>query len=259
MTQEPQKNKSVLIVIAVIGVVGTIFGAIINVVGNYNVEKLRQETELTRIALVSIATQGGATQMVLQSTVNAPTQSPAPTYTPYPTTSSPTAEVRVVTATLMPTLTPTQTQYPLPTALLEPNTTWENNGLALTLSDFKYIARNGKCVAIHFELKNRSNHDIIIGGKRENFEAIDNLGQKWKLTELGWSDFYDCEGNINEDWLTTTINAGEALYHGCGGSCYGFDVVFSGDITDTKIEFINIVISNFSQITYVAWKIPIYH
>ena len=85
MTQEPHKSNIVLIIIAIIGVVGTIIGATITVIGNYNVEKLRQETELTRIALVSIATQGGATQMVLQSTVNAPIQPPPFTPTPYPT------------------------------------------------------------------------------------------------------------------------------------------------------------------------------
>jgi len=85
MNPEPHKSNIVLIMIAIIGVIGTVIGATITVIGNYNVEKLRQETELTRIALVSIATQGGATQMVLQSTINAPTELPAPTYTPFPT------------------------------------------------------------------------------------------------------------------------------------------------------------------------------
>jgi hypothetical protein len=68
MTQEPHKSNIVLIIIAIIGVIGTVIGATITVIGNYNVEKLRQETELTRIALVSIATQGGATQASMAST-----------------------------------------------------------------------------------------------------------------------------------------------------------------------------------------------
>ena len=67
MTQEPNKSNIILIIIAIIGVCGTVIGATITVMGNINVEKIRQETELTRIALPSIATQ-----MVLQSTVNAP-------------------------------------------------------------------------------------------------------------------------------------------------------------------------------------------
>lgn len=85
MTQEPQKNNSVLIVIAIIGVVGTIVASAIGAMANYNIEKERQGFELTRIALISIATQGGVTQMALESTVNAPTELPASTYTPPPT------------------------------------------------------------------------------------------------------------------------------------------------------------------------------
>lgn len=88
MTQEPQKNNNiVLIVIAIIGVIGTIVATTIGVIGNYNIEKLRQDTELTRIALVSIATQGGATQASLASTISAPTETPINTIAP----STPTA------------------------------------------------------------------------------------------------------------------------------------------------------------------------
>jgi len=85
MTQEPQKNNTVLIIIAVIGVVGTIVASAIGVIGNYNIEKMRQEAELTRIALVSIATQGGATQISMASTISAPTSTPYPTNEPQPT------------------------------------------------------------------------------------------------------------------------------------------------------------------------------
>lgn len=99
MTQEPQKNNIVLILVAVIGVIGTLAGAIITVNGNYKVEKLRQETELTRIALVSIATQGGATQVSMASTISAPTSTPYPTNAPQPTYTS----------------YPTYTPIPLPT------------------------------------------------------------------------------------------------------------------------------------------------
>lgn len=94
MTQEPQKSNTVLIFIAIIGVVGTIAGATIVAIGNYNVEKFRQQAELTRIALVYIATQGGATQVSMASTISAPTNTPyptnelQPTYTPYPTYTS---------------------------------------------------------------------------------------------------------------------------------------------------------------------------
>jgi len=104
MTQEPQKSSAVLIVIAIIGVIGTIVASAIGAMANYNIEKERQGFELTRIALVSIATQGGATQMVLESTVNAPTQPPEPTSTPYPT--------------YTPQIIPTVTSSPEPTIFL---------------------------------------------------------------------------------------------------------------------------------------------
>ena len=72
MNQDPHKSNNVLVIIAIIGVLGTIIGATITVIGNYNVERLRQETELTRIALISIATQGGETQVSMASTISAP-------------------------------------------------------------------------------------------------------------------------------------------------------------------------------------------
>lgn len=51
------KNSSTVIIVAIIGVIGTIIGAIITISGNYNVEKMRQEAELTQIALGSQSTQ----------------------------------------------------------------------------------------------------------------------------------------------------------------------------------------------------------
>ena len=60
---------------------------------------MQKEAESTSSAIQIDATQGGATQAVLQNTANAPTPSPYPTYTPYPTSTSP----------AIPTLTPTKT------------------------------------------------------------------------------------------------------------------------------------------------------
>jgi len=85
MTQEPQKNNVVLIIIAIIGVVGTIVASIIGATANYNIEKLRQDSALTQIALVAVVTQGGATQVSMASTISAPTSTPLPTSTPVPT------------------------------------------------------------------------------------------------------------------------------------------------------------------------------
>lgn len=54
MTQEPKKDNTIVIIVAIISVVGSIIAAIIGSVTTYNVEKLRQEAELTRIALISL-------------------------------------------------------------------------------------------------------------------------------------------------------------------------------------------------------------
>jgi len=71
MAQEPHKNNSVLIIVAVITVIGSVIAALISVKGNYDVEKMRQEAELTRIALVSPLTQPDS-----HGAVNAPTSAP---------------------------------------------------------------------------------------------------------------------------------------------------------------------------------------
>jgi type II secretory pathway pseudopilin PulG len=94
MSKEPAKSNTSVIVIAIIGALSTICAASIGAVTTYNVEKMRQESELTRIALVSIVTQGGATQESMASTISAPADTPyptqtlQPTFTPYPTYTS---------------------------------------------------------------------------------------------------------------------------------------------------------------------------
>jgi type II secretory pathway pseudopilin PulG len=91
MSKEPQKNNSVLIAIAVIGTLGTICAAGIGAMTTYNVELLRQASVQTNVAVVAIATHGGATQDSMATTIAVPTDTPyptntvQPTYTPYPT------------------------------------------------------------------------------------------------------------------------------------------------------------------------------
>jgi len=98
MTQEPQKSSHVvLIVIAIIGVIGSVIGATITVMGNYNVEKMRQELELTRIALVITATQNARAQASPLITTPPPTITPSPTYTFTPTVVVPVTEDPAIT------------------------------------------------------------------------------------------------------------------------------------------------------------------
>ncbi len=50
-----QQKSNVVLVVAIVGVIGTVIATTITAFGNYNVEKMRQEAELTRIAIVSSA------------------------------------------------------------------------------------------------------------------------------------------------------------------------------------------------------------
>jgi hypothetical protein len=91
MTQEPQKSNTFLIVIAIVGVVGTVVASAIGAIGNYNTEKLRQEAEFTRIALASNLTHTAEASKALiantpnVTTTSTPTFTLAPTFIPTPT------------------------------------------------------------------------------------------------------------------------------------------------------------------------------
>jgi hypothetical protein len=76
MSQESQKSHVVLILVAIIGIIGTITASAIVAFSNREIEKERQSFELTKISLVSIATQGGATQISMAGTISAPTSVP---------------------------------------------------------------------------------------------------------------------------------------------------------------------------------------
>jgi hypothetical protein len=173
MTQEPHKSNIVLILIAVIGVIGTIIGATITVIGNYNVEKLHQETELTRIALISIATQGGATQMVLQNTANAPTEPPAPTYTPYPTfTLYPTLKVE---PTVFPTVDTRPTDTP-PGTVLQIGETWTTLGFSVQLRSLTFAF--GDEADLQFTFTNNTGRTLFFHLSKDNHIIVkDNLGK----------------------------------------------------------------------------------
>jgi ABC-type lipoprotein release transport system permease subunit len=54
MTQESPKSNIVLIIIAIIGVVGTITASVIGGISNYNIERLRQQSELTNCSFAKI-------------------------------------------------------------------------------------------------------------------------------------------------------------------------------------------------------------
>jgi hypothetical protein len=224
MTQESHKSNIVLIIIAIIGVMGTIIGATITVNGNYNVEKLRQETELTRIALVAIATQGGATQMVLLNTVNAPTQQPAPTqppaptYTPYPTlTVEPTA-----ISTIIPTIDTRPTDTP-PGTVLQIGQTWRTKGFSIQLKNLTFAF--GDEADLEFTLTNNTGHTLFFHFSNDTHVTMkDDLGHiyNWAtpyeydiILENGSSEYLRLYkgGNFSGiQYLITTVDLPGLIY-----------------------------------------------
>jgi hypothetical protein len=76
MAQEPRRDNTALIVVAIISFIGTILAALIGASGDSNVEKSRQKAELTQIALAATPTQ---------ALTQTPSSTPTQTYTITPT------------------------------------------------------------------------------------------------------------------------------------------------------------------------------
>ena len=105
MAQEPQKGNSIGIIIAVITAIGVVTAALIAANGNNNVEKMRQQAELTQIALISQLTQAasqGAVNVPTVSVTSTTIASPAPTLLPVSssTLSANTADINQVCQSL---------------------------------------------------------------------------------------------------------------------------------------------------------------
>lgn len=126
MAQEQNKSSIILIIIAIIGVCGTVVAATINVMGNINVEKIRQEAELTKIAL---STQ--PTEAILQNTANASTQTIYPTLIVAPTT------LAIVTT---PTIGLDSTNYNKLTFAILVGVTSQTNFNLTAASNYSYVA-----------------------------------------------------------------------------------------------------------------------
>lgn len=128
MTREPQKNNTALIIIAIIGVIGTICAATITVIGDYATGKQEHDAELTRIALALTSSQIEAIPTIppvqpltdtptatsvqpIQTTITTPPDNPTPI--PPPTTlAPPTTQVPPTTPAPPPTTTVPTTQIP---------------------------------------------------------------------------------------------------------------------------------------------------
>jgi hypothetical protein len=195
MSKEPAKGNSAVIIVAIVGALSTILAASIGAITTYNVEKMRQEAELTQIALISKSTQSGATQAILQTTVNAPTPSPYPTYTLQPTTE----KVTVVTATQQP---PTNT----PSEPILPFKDNFDNGLnsAWRITYGTPFFTNGSLGAIDesvtIEFGNETLQNFVLEFDCSEFN--NERGVEVQFTEVSyWMDYYTIKWYyLNQGW-----------------------------------------------------------
>jgi hypothetical protein len=228
MTQEPQKNNTVLILIAIIGVLGTIVATTIGVIGNYNIEKFRQESELTRVALVSIVTQGGKTQVSMAGTISAPTITPYPTASPFPKDTS--------------TPRPTPTYTSIPTQTPDFRLFWDDfqNGVKPEWNmQGEYSAVNGKLrpgKSMQGYLGDQSWIDYaIVLTKVEN--SCGDWGvmlrmydrDNYMLVKLGWG----CVGNPQRFDFYKIVNGKEQKIAGAGGGKWYAD---GGSVLRIEVE-----------------------
>jgi hypothetical protein len=207
MTQEPHKNNIVLILIAIIGVVGTVIAATITVIGNYNVEKMRQETELTRIALLSFATPVGATQAVLQNTLIASTELPAPTYT---VEAINTIQVNNLTETSSPAVLSECKTIEIDVSKNSDN--YDGN-VIVTLEKIELCANNK--MKWHISFWNKTDQDAGLAFGEDKSYVVDEFGVQYKILSsspsnfidsgvragirlTGWLEFYTPENNAKE-------------------------------------------------------------
>ncbi len=174
MTQEPQHKSNTVLIVAIIGLVGTVIAAIITVMGNYNVEKLRQETELTRIALVSIATQEETAQIATQQdTATVTIASPVPTQTPNPT------QTPKIEPTIEPSLIPTIDTRSNDTpegSVLQIGETWTTSGLSVQLRSLTFAF--GDEADLQFTFTNNTGHTLFFHLSRDAHIIMkDNSGK----------------------------------------------------------------------------------
>lgn len=175
MTQEPQKNNSALIVIAIIGVIGTIIAAVITVMGNYNVEKLRQEAELTKIALASVPTQSNTPQVIIQNTETPIAAQPTATQMPVPTQTPKVEPTPSVEPSPIPTIDTRPTDTPLD-SVLQIGETWVTAGLGVQLRSLTFSFGNE--ADLQFTFTNNTGRTLFFHLSRDSHITVkDNNGK----------------------------------------------------------------------------------
>jgi len=249
----PKLWAIVLIAIAIIGCIGTILAATIEILGTVllptpaplytlvpqvNTPVDDPGESATSVALASTApptftplpSQG---QESAQGSTPYPTYTPLPTYTPYPTP-----------ATVVATPQPTATDPP-PEAL-EVGQTWEYEGAALTLSGADL---NGDQITLYLVFTNNTPQTLnFTFTVPDDVTVKDNLGRKYTLSQV-WALIVDRRPDYSATW-ELSLESGEREEFGI--------LKWKGPFTDKSVEYLLVTV-NISRIQEARWRIPIYH
>lgn len=153
---------------AIIGCLGTICAASIGAFANYNVEQLRQQSELTKIALISVGTQAP-----VEAARAAPTERPASTDTPYPTL--PPAATPTTEPLIIPTVDTRPTDTP-PGTVLQIGETWTTQGFRVQLRSLTFAF--GDEADLQFTFTNNTGRTLFFHLSRDSHIIMkDNSGK----------------------------------------------------------------------------------
>lgn len=124
-------------------------------------------------------------------------------------------------------------------AVLELRQTWRQDGLALTLNEF----RNGvTAVDITFRLVNMRDQETTFQfTDNQTFSIIDNRGRTFRMTSDRVHRF--------------TLRPGESIHLPRGWTVF----IFAGDVGARDVTELVVTVSGISTITNARWRIPIYH
>jgi hypothetical protein len=219
MTQESPKSNIVLIIIAIIGVVGTITASVIGGISNYNIERLRQQSELTKIAIISASTQSSATQSAMASTI-------ALEYTNLGT-------------------------------VLDVGQTWRQGDAELTLTDVVlHPDREDFYGQLYtaWKFTNISPNDIVLKFGRSNFTAQTNLGSQLKILGFYGGAFWCDNASIV---VKSGDSLDFSNMCGLGSSGYMLSIVVN--LGNKQITEVVVSVDGISSIAGAKWRIPIFH
>ena len=126
---------------------------------------------------------------------------------------------------------------------LSVNEAWETNGVSLKLDD--YELRSDESVRFFLTLENKTNQSLHFEWSNDRFEAVDNLGNKYRV------------GSCAQPRRTAILSPGEKITLGiCGSSFVGF---YDGQFFKPEVTSITFTAKDVSRIDQAQWVVDVTH